>query len=108
MSRIGQSAVRRLCAYLVLTLVSFVLQAEAQKISAAEASKHIGEQATVCGSVASAKFATRSNGTPTFLNLERPYPDRIFTALIWGEDRPKFGRPEDAYLGQRVCVTGEE
>jgi hypothetical protein len=60
----------------------------------------------VCGLVASATFAARTKGQPTFLNLDKPYPEHIFTALIWGSDRPKFGQPEDAYKGKRICVTG--
>ncbi len=40
-------------------------------------------------------------------NLDQPYPDQIFTALIWGSDRPKFGAPEDTYRGKSVCVTGK-
>ena len=66
----------------------------------------MGETATVCGMVASATFAARSNGVSTFLNLDTPYPDHIFTAVIWGSDRPKFRQPEVQYRGKRLCVTG--
>jgi len=84
------------------------IQAQAQKsISAAAAKDHVGEKATVCGEVASAHFAARSRGTPTFINLEKPYPNQIFTVLIWGSDRPKFGSPEREYDGKRICVTGK-
>ena len=75
-------------------------------ISAAEAQRHVGEYAKVCGLVASSKYASRSNGAPTFLNLDAPYPNQIFPALVWIEDRAKFGRPEVRYLGKRVCVSG--
>ena len=43
-------------------------------LSAKEAKDHVGEQAKVCGVVASAHFAYRSKGSPTFLNLDEPYP----------------------------------
>lgn len=57
--------------------------------------------------VASAKYADRTNRTPTFLNLNQPYPNQIFTALIWGSDRHKFkAPPEIAFKGKRICVTG--
>jgi DNA/RNA endonuclease YhcR with UshA esterase domain len=82
------------------------ISAQTYKISAAQASSHVGEQAVVCGLVASAKYAARSKGTPTFINLDEPYPNEVFTALIWGEDRPKFGRPEDMLYGKRICVSG--
>ncbi len=71
-----------------------------------QAKSHIGEKATVCGLVASAHYAASSKGQPTFLNLDKPYPNQIFTVLIWGSDRPKFGTPERDYLRRKVCVTG--
>ena len=75
-------------------------------ISAAEAKHHVGETTTVCGDVASAHYAPRSRGEPTFINLDQPYPNQIFTILIWGSDRQKFGVPEETYRDKRVCVTG--
>ena len=77
-----------------------------QKLTSAEATAHVGEHATVCGSVASVHYATRSKGEPTFINLDKPYPNQIFTILIWGNDRPKFGDPEQKYSGKHVCATG--
>ena len=71
-----------------------------------QAKAHLSELATICGTVASAKYASSSRGQPTFLNLDRPYPQQIFTVVIWGTDRPKFGTPETEYLGKRICVTG--
>ena len=54
----------------------------------------------------SANYAIRTKGQPTFLNLDYPYPQQVFTILIWGSDRSKFGAPEKQHLGKRVCVTG--
>ena len=76
-------------------------------LTAEEASDHIGSTATVCGAVASTKFADRTNGRPTYLNLDRPYPDQPLTVVIWGTDRAGFGKPETRYTGKRVCVTGK-
>jgi len=76
-------------------------------ISAEQASQHIGETATVCGRVVDARYASSSRGRPTFLNLDRPYRDQIFTVVIWGEDRDKFGKPEEKYKDKYICVTGE-
>ena len=64
-------------------------------------------RATLCGKVASTHYAKSSKGEPTFLNLGEPYPKEIFTILIWGSDRGKFGTPESEYKGLRVCVTGK-
>lgn len=76
-------------------------------IPAAAAADHVGERGTVCGQVASTRYAPSANGEPAFLNLGRPYPDQLFTALIWGEHRPKFDRPpEEQFRDRRICVTG--
>ncbi len=79
---------------------------KARTLTPKQARHHVGETATVCGRVASAHLAYRSRGQPTFLNLGRPYPHQVFTAVIWGLDRGKFGRPEEQYLHRRICVTG--
>ena len=95
---------------LVIPVVVVLLAALAHtqtSISAAEAKNHVGERATVCGEVASTHYAGRSRGNPTFINLDKPYPNQIFTLLIWGSDRPKFGDPEEAYRSKHICVTGK-
>jgi hypothetical protein len=84
-----------------------IIHAQTKKITAAEAKDHVGDRATVCGKVASTHYAKSSKGEPTFLNLDEPYPKEIFTILIWGSDRGKFGTPESEYRGLRVCVTGK-
>ncbi len=61
----------------------------------------------MCGKVASTHFASKSKGEPTFLNLDEPYPKEVFTVLIWGSDRAKFGTPEAKYKDAQVCVTGK-
>jgi hypothetical protein len=87
-------------------LLLFVASAWGQ-ITPSEASGYIGKRETVCGQVASANFAARSKGRPTFLNLDRPYPNLIFTVVIWGSDRAKFeDAPERTYSGKKICVTG--
>ena len=92
---------------LALTLLAISPALAQQTLTAAEASKHIGQQATVCGKVVSTRYADNSRGSPTFLNFDQPYPNQIFTVLIWGTDRSKFGEPETAYRGKRICVTGK-
>jgi hypothetical protein len=88
-------------------LLALSTAAQTNKITAAEAKDHVGEVRTVCGKVASAHYAVRSKGQPTFLNLDGPYPKAIFTILIWGSDRAKFGAPETKHQDARVCVTGK-
>lgn len=79
----------------------------ASNISPEDAINHIGQQATVCGNVASTHFSSRSKGQPTFLNLNRPYPNQIFTVLIWGSDISKFHNfPKTFYKNKKICVSG--
>ena len=95
----------------LLLIVSFVqpciTQAQTAHLTAAEAKNHLGETATVCGRVASAHFAEKTKGLPTFMNLDMPYPKQIFTIVIWGADRPKFGNPERTYRDKNICVSGK-
>jgi hypothetical protein len=89
----------------LLLLVSTVVEAQ-RSLAAVEAKNHIGEKATVCGEVASTHYAGRTKGSPTFINLDKPYPNQIFTVLIWGTDRPKFASPDQTYMGKHICATG--
>lgn len=95
-----------LSALIVITLAVSVAQAQ-KPLTTAEAKDHVGEKASVCGDVVSTHYAARTRGNPTFINLDKPYPDQAFTVLVWGSDRPKFGDPEQAYTGKHVCVTGK-
>src|SRR5215471_9668835 len=98
---------RRLYLVLTLAFLASPLALQAQiKITASEAKNHIGQTVSVCGQVVSTHYAARTKGNPTFLNLDEPYPNQIFTILIWGSDRPKFGDPENTYANKKVCVTG--
>jgi hypothetical protein len=76
-------------------------------LTAVEAKAHVGETATVCGKVVSTRFAESSNRQPTFLNLDRPFPNHIFTVVIFGSDRAKFGEPEKEFAKQTICTTGK-
>lgn len=76
------------------------------RITPAQARSNIGKTATVCGKVASAKYATNTSRKPTFLNLDEPFPRQIFTVVIWDADRAIFGQLEVELLYKRICVTG--
>lgn len=98
---------KRLLAFFPVCLLALGFSARAfSQVSPEEAINHVGEQATVCGTVASTNYATGSNGQPTFLNLNRPYPRHVFTALIWGDDRPKFPYTPESLNGKDICVQG--
>jgi hypothetical protein len=69
-------------------------------------SSMVGRVATIVGRVASTKYASSSNGSPTFLDIGRPYPNEGLTVVIWIENRSAFGRPEVRYRGRTICVRG--
>jgi hypothetical protein len=73
------------------------------KIKTTEAPEHIGQVATVCGPVFSKHTAEQSNGKPTFVNFDHPFPNPGFTAVIWEADSPAVG---DFPATGNVCVTG--
>jgi len=110
-SRLPAFTTMRTYRHALLLIVCLVLPCSAQTqtahLTAAEAKNHVGETATVCGRVASVHFAEKAKGLPTFMNLDMPYPHQIFTILIWGADRPKFGDPERTYRDRKVCVSGK-
>jgi len=39
--------------------------------------------------------------------LSQPHPNAIFTAVIYGDHRQKFGTPEISLRGKRIGVTGQ-
>jgi len=91
---------------LIFAVTCAVCACGQQNLTTAQAKTHIGEQATVCGKAVGVHYAASSKGQPTFINLDKAYPNQVFTILIWGSDRPKFGNPEQEYSGKLLCVTG--
>jgi hypothetical protein len=79
----------------------------AKRMAPAEAGRHDGEEAMVCGLVAATKYAGGARGRPTFLDFGGAYPDQVFQVVIWGSERARYHEaPEQTYLHQHVCVTG--
>ena len=68
----------------------------------------MGERVTIVGPVVGTVYASSSNGSPTFLNVGRDYPDpERFYVVIWEEDRGRFpSAPEELYDGKNIAVTG--
>jgi hypothetical protein len=91
----------RIVSLIILLCASFAWAGST--LTTTEAVRHIGERATVCGDVASEHTATTSRGTPTFVDLDKPYPYQVFTVLVWGSDRATVGvLPHSG----RICATG--
>jgi endonuclease G, mitochondrial len=78
------------------------------KISAAAAKDFIGKEACVCGKVVSTKFVENGKSNPTYINLEKKFPDQIFTVIVYGNDRFNFSyKPEEYLQGKTICVRGK-
>ena len=91
-------------------LFAFILPAtacNAQSIAPKEAAKNVGKTVTVCGQVVGGKYLDGGGRKPTLLDFGKPFPDQEFVAVIFGDDRAKFGEPEKTCLKKDVCVTGE-
>jgi hypothetical protein len=95
----------RIAHALSLALLAQTLLA-ADTIPSAKAQEHIGQDGTVCGKVADTRYL-ESGKKPTLLNFDARYPNHTFTAVIFGENRAKFGAPEKDYLDKDICVTGK-
>lgn len=87
-----------------LSILILAVTAYASTLSTTEAGRHVGENATVCGIVAGIHTATSSKGSPTFVNLDKAYPNQVFTILICGSDRGTFSPA--SWQGKNVCATG--
>jgi hypothetical protein len=88
-----EAPMRKFFSFCLIAFIIFFAIPLSYAITAEEAGQHIGQNQTVCGTVASAHY--------------RPYPNQIFTVLIWGNKRSLFSNaPERLYSGKRICVTG--
>jgi hypothetical protein len=96
---------------LALSALAFAQTAPAApKVSPADAKKHLGETATVCGKVVDTKvpkYGIAGHGKPVSFDLDQPEPTPIFYFVAFGT--PPAG-PEEviaAYKDKQVCVTGK-
>ena len=88
----------------VFCLIFFLLlDAQTREIRADEAASHVGETLTVRGVVANVGTSRAGN---TFINFGRPYPNQVFTAVIFKERTGLFPNVH-ALEGQEVHVTGQ-
>jgi hypothetical protein len=87
----------------VLSVIASVAMATAQAIPASEAARHIGQHATVCGNITGEHPSDSRGRTPTFIYIDRPYPNQVFMLLVWGSDRELVGPLPTA---GRICGIG--
>ena len=103
--KVVMKTARLLAASAVVGLLVFA--ASAADLRPEDSVHHIGETATVCGVVASTMFEADAQDQPTLLDLGKPAPHAVFTAVIYGDHRAKFGTPETSLRGKRICVIGQ-
>jgi len=75
-------------------------------INTVQAQYNIGTKSTVCGTVVSTKYSEKSGAT--FLNLDKKFPNQIFSVTIWKDSRANFSySPEIELKDKKVCITGK-
>jgi endonuclease G len=75
-------------------------------INTVQAQYNIGTKSTVCGTVVSTKYSEKSGAT--FLNLDKKFPNHIFSVTIWKDNRANFSyMPEVELKNRKVCITGK-
>jgi endonuclease G len=76
------------------------------KINTVQAKYNVGTTSCVCGTVVATKFSEKSGST--FLNIDKKFPNTIFSVSIFAKDRTNFSYlPEEELYLKRVCVTGK-
>jgi hypothetical protein len=85
---------------------ALAVPAQTGLITTREAKNHVGEKDRLREGRGH-PFCFEREGPPTSVPFDQPYPDQIFTLVIWGSDRAKFGRPEEIYRDKELCVTGK-
>ena len=74
----------------------------AQSFSSSEAGAHIGETATVCGTLVEIKQLD----SVTFLNFDAKYPNNLFTAAVADQYANQFLGINKS-VGSKICVNGK-
>jgi endonuclease G len=71
-----------------------------------QAKYHIGNSATICGTVVSTRRTAKANAI--YLNLDRVHPNQNFYATVWDYNGPNFHYdPENFLMNKQVCITGK-
>lgn len=78
------------------------------EIKLSELEKNEGKRIKVCAVVAGTYYNVKSERKPTYLNLDKAYPNQSLTVLIDQKYRGQFPEaPEKYYLDKNICVTGK-
>lgn len=75
-------------------------------ITAAVAAEKVGEEVTVKGKVVTTFYAEFSKGKPTFLNLEKPFPNNPMAIIIFEDQLELLNINAKDYRDKTVLVKG--
>ena len=76
-------------------------------ITADKASHLIGQLVLVKGKVASVFYAENSIGSPTFLNIEKDFPDNPIAVIIFEKELTELKINAQLYKGKTIIVNGK-
>ena len=63
-----------------------------------------GRKISICGTVVSTKLSKKGN---VFLNLDKKFPNQIFSVTIWKDYVPNFSyEPHKELMSKEICVHG--
>jgi hypothetical protein len=79
-----------------------IITPKIEKISAEEATKHIGNKVIVCSMVYGVKELAGVN----FINLSASYPNSPLTVVVFNADKVNFKNGLVIYENKKVCVSG--
>src|SRR6266540_1865949 len=80
-----------------------LVSAQTSNYTPGEAAKHVGETATITGTVDGVHQSGKGN---IFLNMGGKYPNQAFTAFIPSSSAAQFSNPQQ-YEGRTVSVSGK-
>jgi hypothetical protein len=75
-------------------------------VESAAAGEHLGEIVTVRVQLSHCSYKPGVNGEPTFCN-DQPYPNHVFTYLVWGQDWSHFDQACVLVRGEIVEYDGK-
>ncbi len=63
------------------------------------------ERVSICGTVVSSKLSGKNN---VFLNLDKSFPNQVFTVTIFSNKLSNFSyQPHEILMSKEICVTGK-
>ena len=81
---------------------------EKGQVAATQAKYFIGDECTVCGKVVATKYNQNGKSNPTYINLDKKFPEQVFTVVIFGKDRVNFTyQPEEFLNNKTICIKGK-